>query len=130
MINPQRQPVYAPAKQQQGVVILEAMIAILIFSMGILAVVGMQAAMIKNTSDAKYRSEASFIAQQTIGQMWADPNNLNSFIIADEDISAQIPLGKRTIDVQNATQVIVTIKWTQPGQTEHNFTTTARIAGG
>jgi len=55
-------------KFQEGVVLLESLIAILIFSMGILALVGLQGAMVKNTSDAKYRAEATFIAQQRLGQ--------------------------------------------------------------
>src|SRR5665647_338907 len=66
--------------QQQGVVLLEALVAILIFSMGVLALVGLQAAMVKNTSDSKYRSEASFIAQQRIGMMWADSGNLADYV--------------------------------------------------
>lgn len=57
-------------KQQTGSMLLEALIAILIFSMGILAVVGLQAASIKNVADAKYRSDASLLANQLIGQMW------------------------------------------------------------
>ncbi|MBI5438475.1 MAG: hypothetical protein HY936_05950 [Nitrosomonadales bacterium] len=65
---------------QQGLVLLEAMIAILIFSMGILAIVGLQAAMIKNTADSKSRVEASYIAKQRIGLMWSDPNNLRPFL--------------------------------------------------
>lgn len=50
--------------------LLEALIAILIFSMGILAIVGMQAAAIKASTDAKYRSEASLLVNQLVGQMW------------------------------------------------------------
>lgn len=50
--------------------LLEALIAILIFSMGILAIVGMQAASIKQMSDAKYRTDANMLANQLIGQMW------------------------------------------------------------
>ncbi|BCM26148.1 PilV family protein [Methyloradius palustris] len=57
-------------KQQSGVMLLEALIGILIFSLGILAVVGLQAASISATSDAKYRSDASLFANQLIGQMW------------------------------------------------------------
>lgn len=57
--------------KQSGSAILEALIAILIFSVGILALVGMQAAAIGNVSDAKYRADASFFADQIIGQMWA-----------------------------------------------------------
>jgi len=50
--------------------LLEALIAILIFSMGILAMVGLQAASVKLSSDAKYRSDASLLANELIGKMW------------------------------------------------------------
>lgn len=56
--------------KQNGSMLLEAMIAILIFSMGILAVVGLQAASIKASTDAKYRSDASLLANELLGQMW------------------------------------------------------------
>jgi type IV pilus assembly protein PilV len=56
---------------QTGSVLLEAMIAILIFSIGILALVGMQATAIATVSDAKYRSTAGFLANQVVGTMWA-----------------------------------------------------------
>jgi type IV pilus assembly protein PilV len=58
--------------KQDGVMLLEAIIAILIFSFGILAIVGLQAAAIKNGGDAKYRTDASLLTNQLIGQMWAD----------------------------------------------------------
>lgn len=58
-------------KGQAGSVLLEALIAILIFSMGILGIVALQAAAVKNTTDAKYRSDAGMLANQLIGQMWA-----------------------------------------------------------
>lgn len=114
---------------QQGSVLLEAMIAILIFSMGVLALVGLQAAMVKNTAESKYRAEASYIAQQRIGRMWADPANLASYIEANTDISALLPGGTRTV-TQAGNQYTVTITWQQPGEGAHNFTTTASIAGG
>lgn len=61
--------------RQTGVVILEALIAILIFSMGILALVGMQATAINNVADAKYRSTAGFLADQMVGTVWATRQN-------------------------------------------------------
>ncbi|MDD2721172.1 MAG: type IV pilus modification protein PilV [Gallionella sp.] len=57
---------------QQGAVLLEALIAFLIFSMGLLGVIGLQATAINNTLDARYRSDAAFLANQVIAQMWAD----------------------------------------------------------
>lgn len=116
-------------------VLLESLIAILIFSMGILAVVGLQAAMIKNTNDAKYRAEASFIAQQKIGLIWADPDPARvgyvSPIETDTDISALLPAGTRTVTTPAVGQYVVTITWQQPGSNDvHTFTTTARVIGG
>ena len=43
----------------------------LIFSIGILAMLGMQTIGMRNTIEAKYRSEASYLAAQIVGTMWA-----------------------------------------------------------
>jgi type IV pilus assembly protein PilV len=50
--------------------LLEALIAILIFSLGILSLVALQATSIQLTSDAKYRTDATLLANRLIGQMW------------------------------------------------------------
>jgi type IV pilus assembly protein PilV len=60
------------SKLEQGVMLLEALIGILIFSIGILSMVAMQAIAISTISDAKYRSDASFLANQIITQVWLD----------------------------------------------------------
>ena len=115
---------------QSGVVLLESLIGILIFSMGILALAGLQATMLKNTTDAKYRSDASYLIQQQLGFMWANPNSLADYEETDKDISTQIPNGLRTITVKSGGVVNVTITWQQPGQaTVHNFKASARITG-
>jgi type IV pilus assembly protein PilV len=117
---------------QSGVVILEALIAMLIFSMGILALVGLQAAMIKNTSDNKYRADASFLAQERIGRMWANPNNLGSFSCTNKgaacaDVSNILPNGTRTVTIVAKGLVTVSVDWRLPGSDAHNFTTSTYI---
>ena len=67
MRNPMR-------RLEQGVMLIEALIAILIFSIGILAAVGMQGVAIKNVSESRSRSEAAFFGQQLLAQMWIDQN--------------------------------------------------------
>ena len=114
---------------QQGVVLLEALVAVLIFSMGILALVGLQAAMVKNTSDSKYRADASFIAQQRIGLIWSDPANAITYLETDTDISSLLPNGTRTVTQPAPDQYQVTVTWMQPGQPQHSYTTIATIAG-
>src|SRR5258708_13754033 len=70
----------SPAQgSERGVMLIEALVAILIFSIGILAVVGMQAVAIKDVTSAKYRSEAAFLAQELLAQMWTDNGNINPY---------------------------------------------------
>ena len=55
---------------QNGSALIEALVAVLVFSFGILALVSMQTASLRSTGDAKYRADASFLANQIIGQIW------------------------------------------------------------
>lgn len=62
---------FSKVGRQSGVMLIEALIAILIFSIGILGIVGLQSSAISASSDAKYRSEAALLANELIGKMWA-----------------------------------------------------------
>lgn len=64
------QPIRRALPRQHGVMLLEALIGILIFSVGILAMVGMQAAAFSASADAKSRSEAAAFANQIISEIW------------------------------------------------------------
>jgi type IV pilus assembly protein PilV len=117
-----------PPGRQQGMALVEALIAILIFSLGILAIIGLQAAILKRTTDARYRVEASFVANQALGEMWGHRKSIASFAVKDEAVPA-LPGGKRTVTV-NGDQVTVTITWQLPRQsTPHQHVVTGRING-
>nr|MDA8109387.1 type IV pilus modification protein PilV [Betaproteobacteria bacterium] len=68
-----------PQSAQHGMVLIEALVGILIFSIGILAMLGMQAVGVQTTVDAKYRSDAAFLANQIVSQMWVNQANLASY---------------------------------------------------
>jgi type IV pilus assembly protein PilV len=72
-------PLPHPGSNQRGVTLLEALLGILVFSIGILAVVGMQVVAIKTVAESKYRMDASFLANEIIGEMWANRTNLASY---------------------------------------------------
>ena len=136
------------ARSQAGVMLIEALIGILIFSIGILALIGMQGAAIRNTTDARYRSEASFLANQIIGQMWVDRANLSQYTAAGytprdnwaTSVAATLPgvtgtrvptitLGSVAAGTEN--EVTVTIQWLQPGETQgRTLIMINRINGG
>jgi type IV pilus assembly protein PilV len=60
----------APVNAQRGVLLLEVLISILIFSLALLGLVGLQARAIQYSVDAEDRSRASLLANQIVAAMW------------------------------------------------------------
>lgn len=135
---------------QSGVMLLEALIGILIFSLGILAIVGMQAMGIKLASDSRDRAEASNLASQLVGQMWLNraalasyqyvgsgtvPAALTTWVAqvdaALPDAAANRPIitvGASPLGASVGTQTTVTLRWRNPTEaTVHQFVMTAYI---
>ena len=126
--------------------LLEALVGILIFSIGILALMGLQAQAVRNTIEAKYRNEASYLANQIIGYMWVDRATLAAY---DTDAGANenmenwrtevarllpgVTVGganSPTIEV-DGTSVTVTVFWKLPGVSSdvRQFSVQAQING-
>lgn len=55
---------------QSGVMLLEVLIALLIFALGVLGLVGLQANAVKQSGQTKYRADATLLANELVGQMW------------------------------------------------------------
>ena len=135
---------------QSGVMLLEALIGILIFSVGILAMIGMQAIGIRLASDSRDRAEASNLAGQLVGEMWLNRAALASYQYAGSgtppaaltnwiaQVDASLPdaaanrpivtVGASPLGVSVGTQTTVTLRWKSPSDaTVHQFVMTAYI---
>jgi type IV pilus assembly protein PilV len=65
-------PSAAASRRQRGMMLIEALIALLIFSIGILGIIGLQASAVQQSTDARNRAEAAYLADQLMGRMWVD----------------------------------------------------------
>ena len=63
--------------KQDGVMLIEALIGILIFAIGILALIAMQATAIRATQDARYRTEAVNYANDLLNQIMVNVDRTN-----------------------------------------------------
>ena len=132
-------------RRERGVMLLEALIAILIFSIGILAVVGMQSIAIKDVTSAKYRSEAAYLAQELLSQMWTDNGNIGTYAYTGTgtvptkianwvakvqqklpDSTNQLPIVTLTNPTPNAVTptgatVQITVRWRLPEEITQNL---------
>lgn len=134
-----------PLSLQSGVMLLEALLGILIFTIGILGLMGMQAAATRVAADAKYRSEAGLYADQIVNQMWAD----NKATLATDYATggtkyqawyaemtaagtglpgAELSANAPTVTVAAGNVVTVTIRWQAPGESAaHRYVVIAQI---
>ena len=65
---------------QSGFTLIEVLISILVFSFGILGLVGLQASAIRFSTDAQQRAEATFLADQLLARMLiSDPATAATF---------------------------------------------------
>lgn len=117
---------------------LEVLVALLICAFGILGIVGLQAAMTRAQTATTFRAEASYLAQQLIGNMWADRANLANYDSAtcaaaactawQAHLAKRLPSGESTVTVNAATGVVtIEIRWTPPGESQNRYTTATAI---
>lgn len=133
--------------KQDGVILLEGLAAILIFSLGILALVALLGASVRDAASAGYRTQASLLASQVIGQMWSGDKS-NAALVAGYtgsgalytawqgkvvsalpgvDVSAVATKPTITVDADN--NVVVTVRWQAPGEAApHKYVAMARIS--
>ncbi len=140
-------------KTQRGMMLLEVLIAVMVFSIGILGIVGLQAASIRHVNDAQYRGEAIFLANALVSQMWADDHTATNPTYLDAtygdsgsgsgyaafkemvrrlpgtELSGNAPAIKVAPGPTPTSSVVtVTVFWQLPGEpTAHNFSTSAVI---
>lgn len=119
------------ADAQKGSALLEALIAIVVFSLGLLALAGAQANAIRAQGEAKARADAAFVANQVIGDLWSvAPNQLagcaGTYTAASdgcggaqwgERLAESMPNGELEVEVENS-QVTLTLTWQSPGSNE------------
>lgn len=132
--------------RQTGSYLLETLIAILIFSFGILGLIGLLGSSIRVTNDARYRSEAANLAGAMIADMWtmtaaqmdtefgtggaklaAWQGKATALLPAAATYPPTVDLTQAGLSAESRT-VVVSVFWKMPGETEkHQHLMTAQI---
>lgn len=107
--------------------LLEALIGILIFSIGILALIAMQATAVTQVRDAQYRTEASVLADRMMGNMVlltsSEPAVSPAATITawQTDVTNTLPNGSGTVVTAASAlgariwNITITVNWRAPG---------------
>lgn len=132
----------APHRRMGGFLLIESLIAILIFAVGILGLVGLQARMTKAQTEAKTRADAVNLATELRGVMWVDIANLAQYETANcashspcanwlAKLRTTLPSGGATVarDTTRPGWVRITITWRLPNGQSHTYETVTVIRG-
>ncbi len=130
---------------QDGGSLLEGLLAILIFSVGVLSLLMLLSATLVETGNARYRSEASLLASDLIAQMWTGDRSLTElrekFTRSESEdykrwlatVHARLPGTSDTtnlpkISIDDNRQVKILMRWQAPGDGKnHQLLTLATI---
>lgn len=135
-----------PPTNLRGIVLLEAMIAILLFVTGLLGIVVLQTHLTRAQTENAIRSEAAYLAHELLGLMWADLSQLDGFGVGADDCTAApcrtwlaktralLPGGGATVSVNALADgsvggnVDITVNWLMPGGEMRKYMTRSTLA--
>ena len=128
-----------PARRTRGIALIEVLIALLIFMLGVLGLVGLQATMTRAQTDSKSRADAAYLATELIGRMWGDLTNMASYHGSgcasqtrckewQDKVSQMLPRGTGAVTVASSSgDVQVTVGWTMPNGDTRQYVTSTTI---
>jgi|JRYH01.1.fsa_nt_gb type IV pilus assembly protein PilV len=85
-------------RRQSGTSLIEALVAMVIFTVATLGILVLQASMMRHNLNAQVRAQASFLAEQLIGLATADPGNLGCYTVGTPGMCPSIGAGAMVED--------------------------------
>lgn len=114
-------------RAQAGFTLLEALVSIVIFSVGILGLVGLQARAMQYSVDADDRNRAALLANELVATMWSHKTpNLPAPTLGAWQArvgnagQGGLPNGVGSVSVGSGGLVAVTITWTPPSRSDQS----------
>lgn len=118
--------------------LIEVLVSVLLFSVGVLALVGLQANMNQTQGAAKVRTDASYLATELTGLMWSDKANLDSYTTANcngyarckawmAKVTQALPNGTATVSVASG-DITILITWSLPDGGSHKYQSETSIS--
>jgi type IV pilus assembly protein PilV len=121
---------HRPARAQRGVALLESLMALLIFSVGLLGLLGLEARVMTTSTNSENRNRAAMLAGEVASQMWlrntvsaTDPAVMTAKANAGNQALGGLPGGVVTIAALATNIADITVTWTEVNAPQDTLTT-------
>ena len=111
--------------RQHGSTLIEVLVAMVLFSLGVLGLLRTLSFAVQNSGQAQYRVVAMNAASQRLAQIWADLPNYATYAESNTPIEG-LPSGNRSV-VINGAVITVTVAWQAAGSEAHNQSSSATL---
>lgn len=105
-------------RANQGFALIEVLVSLVIFSLGVAGLIGVQARALQATTDAQDRSQAAMLAQSLSSEMWVIKSTTltdNTVTAWKAQVSAALPSGEGEVTQNTAgLDATITVKWMPP----------------
>jgi type IV pilus assembly protein PilV len=132
------------SSRRVGSALIESLLAVLVFSVGLLSLLALLTATLKESDNARYRSEASLLATDLVSRMWSGERSLQSlrqrFTPAADEYRRWLERVRSTLpgitDNQNLPELLIddertitlTLRWQIPSDTQqHQLVVVTRL---
>ena len=113
--------VQSASKRQRGMAMIEVLVSVLLFSLGLLGLIGLQARAITMSVEAEDRNRAAMMANEIASTMWltntvAVATNTGGAASWDSRVAAALPGGIVTVAAEPSVpnSANITIRWSPP----------------
>ena len=141
-------------RYQSGGGLVEGLMSLVVLSIGILGLIGMQATLIQENGESRVRMQAGFYATSVLGMAGANPENVGCFIVNSAQSAACLSADAQTqasswvqqvmavlpgaavvppqVSYDNASgQLTVTLRWQMRGDNMvHNYVSATQVSTG
>ena len=124
-----------PARPARGFLLIEVLVAILIFSFAVLGLIALLASSMQTSIDGENRERAAILASQIANEMWymktvnlpaADVTNWQNTLSTTTNAQSGLPNGAGSVSV-NGNIAFVQVTWTPPHGVPHQYQTVVQI---
>lgn len=131
--------------RQHGSALIEGLLAIVVFSIGLIGMLMLLSAAMIESGNARYRSEASLLASDLVGRMWSGDrslaslrsrfvdNNSDEFLQWQRRVQSALPgalvtANQPVVTISDDRDVTITLGWQLPGERDaHQLVVATRI---
>lgn len=105
--------------QSGGFALIEVLVSVLIFSLGVVGLMGVQTRALQVSNEAQDRNTAAMLANSITSEMWlVKSTSVDASVLSawQDQVAQSLPNGEGTVTTSSASNAVVSVTWLPPAR--------------